>query len=161
MHPSVARARRGEAGFTLVEALAAMVILTFGIMAVTNLLLIAGSSNTVANRSTAVTMAASQQLETLKNLTWNTVGAGGLPRPAAGAKLGDITVDTPGFFADLHVSPTPVQSVPVHVRWEIRGIDQFTVYLRVRAEAIGRLGVRTRAEFTTFRVCSTPGVGTC
>ena len=43
----------GEAGFTLIEALVAMVVLTFGLMAVTNLMLVAASSNTVANQGTA------------------------------------------------------------------------------------------------------------
>ena len=45
--------RGAEAGFTLVEALVAVVVLVFGLMAVTNLLLVAASSNSVANQSTA------------------------------------------------------------------------------------------------------------
>jgi Tfp pilus assembly protein PilV len=40
-----------EAGFTLVEALFAMVILIFGLLAVTNLLIVGASSNSVANQS--------------------------------------------------------------------------------------------------------------
>lgn len=48
----------GEAGFTLVEALLAVVVLIFGLMAVTNLMLVAASSNSVANQGTpAVTSA--------------------------------------------------------------------------------------------------------
>ena len=50
------RAQR-EAGFTLIEALVAIVILAFGLMAVTNLLVVAAASNTVGNHSTAATTA--------------------------------------------------------------------------------------------------------
>ena len=46
-------ARRTEAGFTLIEALVAIIILSFGLIAVTNLMLVAASSNTVANQGTA------------------------------------------------------------------------------------------------------------
>src|SRR5204863_2278147 len=42
--------RGSEAGFTLVEALVAIVILVFGLIAVTNLMLVAASSNSVANQ---------------------------------------------------------------------------------------------------------------
>ncbi len=35
-----------EAGFTLIEALVAIVVLVFGLMAVTNLMIVAASSNT-------------------------------------------------------------------------------------------------------------------
>ena len=41
--------RSRESGFTLVETLVAIVVLVFGLMAVTNLMLVAATSNTVAN----------------------------------------------------------------------------------------------------------------
>ena len=49
-----------EAGFTLVEALCAIVILAFGLMAIANLMVVAATSNTVANQSTAATTLATQ-----------------------------------------------------------------------------------------------------
>ena len=48
--------RSRESGFTLVETLVAIVVLVFGLMAVTNLLLVAATSNTVANQSSAATV---------------------------------------------------------------------------------------------------------
>jgi prepilin-type N-terminal cleavage/methylation domain-containing protein len=163
--PANDAARRGQAGFTLIEALAAMVILTFGIMAVTNLLLIAGTSNTVAHRSTAATMAATRQMEILKSLTWGGAPPDGLTIPGVGVTQGDVDVDQAGFFADVRVSApgvgVPVPDTPVHVRWQITGIDAWTISIRVRAEALDRVGAtRTRAEFTTFRSCTT-GVAPC
>jgi len=63
---AASRARRSEAGFTLVEALVAIVVLIFGLMAVTNLLLVAASSNTVANQGTAAVTASTQAMDFLK-----------------------------------------------------------------------------------------------
>lgn len=165
MQTSATDARPGQAGFTLIEALAAMVILTFGLMAVTNLMLIAGTSNTVANRSSAATMAASRQLEILKSLTWAGAAPTGLNIPGVGVTQGDVETDQPGFWATVRVAPpgvgAPVPDTPVHVRWEVTGIDAWTVFIRVRAEALDSLGAqRTRAEFTTFRSCTT-GVAPC
>ena len=56
-------ARRGESGFTLVEALVAIVVLVFGLMAVTNLMLVAASSNSVANQGTAAVASATRIVE--------------------------------------------------------------------------------------------------
>jgi len=69
--------RRTEQGFTLIEALVAMVILIFGIAAVSNLMVIAGTSNTVANHSTATTSAATRQMELLESTRWNSLVPGG------------------------------------------------------------------------------------
>ncbi len=150
-----------EAGFTLIEALAAMVILTFGIMAVTNLMLIAGTSNSVANRSSSATLVATQQMEILKSLTWGGPAPTGLQIPAAGVTQGDLDTDVANFFAVVDAPDNGVADTPVRVRWAVTGVDAWTVYVRVRAEAVGRLGgPRTRAEFTTFRTCTT-GVAPC
>src|SRR5688572_2444174 len=74
--------RAQERGFTLVEALIAMVILVFGIIAVTNLLIVAASSNNVANQGTAATTAATEALERLKAQPFHTLTQGGDLDPA-------------------------------------------------------------------------------
>ena len=149
--------RPKEAGFTLVEALCAIVILVFGLMAITNLMLVAATSNTVANQSTAATNFASQQLEVLKALPFPP-GTGVAPVPTlpvvgTGVKVGDVDADTAGYFLD---PPPEVPGVgQVKVRWEITGVDGQTVFIRVRAEGTGALtGARSRAEFTVFRSCT-------
>jgi prepilin-type N-terminal cleavage/methylation domain-containing protein len=90
-----------EAGFTLVEVLISIVILVFGLVAVTNLFLVAGSSNMAANAGSAATAIASQQMEVLKALPFSDpqLAAGGLadPNPAnavAGYRL--LAVQIPG-----------------------------------------------------------------
>jgi type II secretory pathway pseudopilin PulG len=139
--------RRGEAGFTLVEALTAIVILSFGLMAVTNLLVVAASSNSVANQSTAAADMAARAMESLKLLPWND------PLLAVGGDVDSCvanycrTDDIPGVGR-------------IETRWEILVSDVRTRFIRVRSEGRGVLsGPRSRAEFTTFRACTMPQLG--
>lgn len=118
----------------------AMVILAFGLIAITNLMLVATTSNTVANQSTAATTIASQRMDSLKALGFANVGL------AAG---GNVTADAPNFFDDTLVRGVGV----IHTRWQITDVDATTKYIVVRSEGTGILaGPRSRAEFTTFRV---------
>jgi prepilin-type N-terminal cleavage/methylation domain-containing protein len=133
-------AARSQAGFTLVEALIAMVVLSFGLIAVTNLMLVAATSNSVANQSSAATSIASQQLELLKACKFTD------PQLTAG---GDLVNDAANFFTDTDV-PGVGQ---IHTRWQITNVDGTTKYIVVRSEGTGALaGPRSRAQFTTLRV---------
>lgn len=138
--------RNAQAGFTLVEALCAVVILSFGLMAVANLMIVAASSNSVANQSSAATALATAQLEQLKSVPFHL-----LPDPGAGGTLGNLDADDAGF--------SNFQTVPgvgdVRIRWTVTGIDGQARFIVVRAEGTGALsGARSRAEFTTFRTCT-------
>ncbi|PYQ04470.1 MAG: hypothetical protein DMF82_10555 [Acidobacteria bacterium] len=142
-------ASRSQAGFTLVEALVAIVILVFGLIAITNLMLVAASSNSVANQATAAATIAAQRLEQLKAIPW------GDARLAAG---GNVTSDVGGFFS------SPDDMVPgagqIHSRWEIVSVDPQVLFIRVRSEGTGALSVsRSRAEFTTLRACTSAALG--
>jgi type II secretory pathway pseudopilin PulG len=146
-----------EAGFTLVEALCAIVILAFGLMAIANLMVVAASSNTVANQSTAATTLASQQMEILKSIPFTTPGTA-VFNPAL-APGGDLEADVAGYFTN---PPPDVPGVgQIRVRWRVTGLaDPVTaatrgLFVEVRAEGMAPLaGVRSRAEFTTFRSCA-------
>jgi type II secretory pathway pseudopilin PulG len=129
-----------EAGFTLVEALIAIVILIFGMMAITNLMLVAASSNTVANQATAAATTATEQMEILKALPFANLVAGG-----------DVTADVSGFTRDSSLPGVGV----IHTRWVIASPDGQTRFIRVRSEGLSRLiATRSRAELTTFRTCT-------
>ena len=140
----------GEAGFTLVEALCAMVILSVGLIAVTNLLLVASTSNTTANQSTGATTLAAEQLEVLKALPF--ADANAIPNAALDAG-GDLDADQAGFFTD---PPAEIPGVgQIRVRWKIVDVDTQTKFISVRAESTALLiGARSRAEFTVFRSCT-------
>lgn len=129
-----------EQGFTLIEALFAIVILVFGLLAITNLMIVGASSNSVANQSTATTALASQELEQLKAVSFTTLAAGG-----------SITADANGDFRDDVIDGVG----PIHTRWQISAPNSQTFFIQVRSEPQGGLlKSRARAEFSTFRTCT-------
>jgi prepilin-type N-terminal cleavage/methylation domain-containing protein len=154
-----------EAGFTLVEALCAIVILAFGLMAVTNLLVVAAASNTVGNHSTAATTASSEIMERLKSRTFTSLAAGG-----------DVEAGTMGSISNCDETPPSVsecviggnfnarRTIPgigqIQSFWEIRQVDGQTLFIKVRSQSTAPLaGARSRAEFTTFRSCTATTIG--
>jgi type IV pilus assembly protein PilV len=156
-------ARDGEAGFTLVEALVAIVVLAFGLIAVTNLMVVAASSNSVANQSTAATTSASERMETLRNLPFATLagmaGSGSLTSNIGSTGPCATTLPTASFNCTEDLPGVGV----IQTRWAISippaGGTARLVLIQVRSEGTGVLArARSRAEFMTFRSCtdSTP-----
>ena len=161
----VRRAVSGESGFTLVEALCAIVVLAFGLMAVTNLLIVAAASNTVGNHSTAATTASSEIMERLKSRSFTTLTPGG-----------DVEAGTMGSISNCDETPpsttecvvpgnfNATRTIPgigqIRSFWEIRQVDGQTLFIKVRSQSTAALaGARSRAEFTTFRSCTSTTMG--
>ncbi len=152
--------RAAEAGFTLVEVLTAIVILVFGLIAVTNLLLVAASSNTVANQGTAATTSASRVLDRLKDSSFPVLAVGGsvatdtgTAGPCGGPAA--VAVNSPGALNNCDDDVPGVGRV--HTRWAVSTIPGTAraFFIQVRSEGTGALaGARTRAHFTTFRSCT-------
>jgi Tfp pilus assembly protein PilV len=157
-------ARRGQAGFTLVEALVAVVVLIFGLMTVTNLLLVAASSNTVANQGSAATASASQVLDILRSTPWDELAPGG-----------DLDVDTTSPSPDCRALPIPITNIyncddaiqgvgVIKTRWSVTaGVGTARlVQITVRSEGTGALAAgRSRAMFTTYRACTQSAPSSC
>jgi type II secretory pathway pseudopilin PulG len=153
--------RRGEQGFTLIEALIAMVILIVGIAAISNLMVVAGSSNAVANHTTAASAIAAQQMDLLKSRTFAQLGAGGTvavpPVHAAGHPPCGLASTAPGNF-NCDAVVTGVGTV--HVQWLITpalagAAPATTVFIELVAEPVApSVGRRSRASFTTFRTAN-------
>ncbi len=142
--------RDGEAGFTLIEALIAMVILVFGLIAVSNLLFVAASSNRVAGDSTAAANVAQQQLETLRALPYGTVDG-----QVGATQVAEQFVDGVGW---------------IDIEWDVLRVDpggpvppnpaplQQLLFINLRAESRNPVArARSRAEYTVFRACTLPG----
>jgi prepilin-type N-terminal cleavage/methylation domain-containing protein len=162
---------RSQSGFTLVEALVAIVILAFGLIAISNLFLVAGSSNQSANHMSATTAEAIETLEALKAIPFGSLVVGG-----------DLDNDLPAAcqpdcIANPELCPTQCvtsggynfyRAVPgvglVRTRWVIDNpipgaggapVCWITVRSETTAPVVGL--IRSRSEFTTFRTCTTTG----
>jgi type II secretory pathway pseudopilin PulG len=161
-----ANERRGQAGFTLVETLTAVVILIFGLMAVTNLLLVAASANTVANQGSAATASASQVMDVLRSTAWADIQnmSGG----------GNLDADATSPSPDCRALPNPLTAfncddvIPgvgvIKTRWTVTpGVGTVRLFqITVRSEGTGALSIgRSRATFTTFRTCTQSAPGSC
>jgi prepilin-type N-terminal cleavage/methylation domain-containing protein len=141
------KSNQDQAGFTLIEALLAMVILAFGLIAITNLMVVAASSNSVGNMSSAATALASQQIDLLKAQTYTNIVPGG-----------SLTADQAGYFRDDTIDGVGT----FKTRWQIVQIsgDQQSRFIRVRTEpASGLFRSRAMADFTTFRTCTSVASG--
>jgi len=158
-----------EAGFTLIEALIAIVVLVVGILAVVNLFVVASTSNAIGNHSTAATGQATETLERLKAIPFLNITAA-----MGGTTEGDLATDT-GSILNCVETTTATCVVPgnynlardvpgvgrIKTRWMIvrpgaGGPD--TLFIVVRSQSTAQLAsIRSRAEFTTFRTCTVAG----
>lgn len=139
---TAASSRNSEAGFTLSEALVATLILMFGLASIFNLMIVATTSNNVANRASAATLIASQQLEALRATPYSLLAI---------SPVDTIAAQTPGFFV-----VTDVEGVgQFETRWLVQTLTNANVmFLRVVTEPGGFRGRQARADMTTIRACT-------
>jgi len=139
------RARDHEQGFTLIEALIAVIILIVGLVAVAQLLAVAAASNSTANQTSAAAAVASQELERLQ-----TIPIGQLV-PTTGGLPADITVGCGGAAAAPDSDIAGVGRV--RTCWQITSLggSNPVFYIAVRSQALGPFSWLTRSEFSTFR----------
>jgi prepilin-type N-terminal cleavage/methylation domain-containing protein len=139
--------RRSEAGFTLIEALVAMVVLAVGITAVANLMVVGASSNSVGNALTGSAALASREVERLKAVPYELLLPGG-----------DLESDLAGFFRE-----DDVQGLGrIHTRWTVQAVagSNTVRFITVRSQGVGAMtGARSRAQFTVFRSCTSITIG--
>ena len=148
--------RPSEAGFTLVEALISIVVLVFGLIAVTNLLLVAATSNMVASQATAATTAASRVLDTLKTTSYENLVPGGNLNVVMSGGTPSCDAATPVLLAAFECRDDVAGVGLMHVRWVVTVAgDARLTFIEVRSEGQGVFAAgRTLADFTTLRSCT-------
>jgi type II secretory pathway pseudopilin PulG len=162
--------RTSESGFTLIEALIAIVVLVVGIVAIVNLFVVASTSNAVGNHSTVATGQATETLERLKSIPFLDLTAA-----MTGGTEGDLDADV--GIADCVEDPATSVSCVIpgnyNLARDVPGVGRIktrwmfvrpgaggpdTLYIVVRSQSTAKLaGIRSRSEYTTFRTCTVSG----
>lgn len=154
------KVRPAEAGFTLIEAMISVVVLVVGVVGVSNLMLVSASANKLAHAGTGAAAQATEVMERLKAIPFNSLTAGGSLTSDAGSALdcNDNSQDCAvgGNFNARRDIPGVGR---IRTRWRIVSIDSQTMFLTVRAQADTLLAAQTRAEYTTFRSCTATSQG--
>ncbi|HVO09609.1 MAG TPA: prepilin-type N-terminal cleavage/methylation domain-containing protein [Vicinamibacteria bacterium] len=165
------RRPQGQDGFTLVEVLTAMVVLIFGLMAISNLFALATSSNVVARQMTAATAQAADVMDRLKSVPFAGLTPGGaadntaLSTAASAAHTWtdsqpiEVSAGTPTAVNTYEADRNITGLGTIRVRWQIQQIDQQTVFIHVvAASAPALLQARSQVDLTTFRSCTSPAL---
>ena len=141
--------RSSEAGFSIMEALLATMILIFGLASIFNLMIMTTTSGTVANQASAATMLAARRLEMLRATRF----------AALGASPGDTLENQTAPFFEI----TDVEGVGrFETRWRIQTMgNNNSLFIQVRSQAQGFRGRQSRAEMTSVRTCTLGTTGGC
>jgi prepilin-type N-terminal cleavage/methylation domain-containing protein len=160
MRSNEARAR--ERGFTLIEVMVAIVILTVGLLSLAQMMVLATNSNTLSGRMTSSSALAREQLERLRAAPFYTDPFTRARNPAL-ADGGGLDRGEAGYVQLYDADGNPVAEKGLYeVRWQIRTIPTNLplemLEIRVRcAPAAGegdRFAVIGEARFTTYRTAN-------
>lgn len=154
----------GQAGFTLIETMIAIVVLVFGLIGVTNLFIVAASSNATANQVTAAATVASEQLDALRTAPFTLLVAGGTVGSTCPTCGNDDPYTPPVGEPGCPGKPNNhscTQLVPgvatVQVSWSVVATGPNT--LGITVEALPLTGLArgwSRVRLTTIRTCTAP-----
>jgi type II secretory pathway pseudopilin PulG len=146
-------APKSEAGFTLVETLITVVVLVFGLIAVSNLMFVSITSNSIANRASISTFLAAQKMEELRSISFDNAAL-------VDSDPTSLDSDFAGHFEDIDQDPGNGIPLRFKVRWRVQTVGAYGTSLKfiaVRSEGVGAMARLTRAEMTTFRSCTSAG----
>jgi prepilin-type N-terminal cleavage/methylation domain-containing protein len=159
------RTQRKDEGFSLIEVMVAIVILTVGLLSLAQMMVVATNSNSLSGRMTSCSALAKEQLERLKASPFytNPVGLVRNPILAAGGGADPTLSTTVGGYSQLYdPNGIPTNGAGMfEVRWRITDVPTALplamVQIQVRclaATGADQFSIIGEARFTTFRTAN-------
>ena len=140
-------------GFSLVEVMVAIIILTVGLLSLAQMMVVATNSNTLSGRMTSCSAIAKEQLERLKAAPFYTDPAALVRNPLLAAGNGQQMYDPDGLPTNagaLFVVNWVIADVPTALPLEMIKIDVTCSPVT----ATDQFAVIGNANFTTFRTAN-------
>jgi len=158
------RTQRKDEGFSLIEVMVAIVILTVGLLSLAQMMVVATHSNQLSGRMTSCSALAKEQLERLKAAPFYTNPAALTPNPILANGGGDLSATVGGYsqLYDPEGIPTAAAGM-FEVRWSIADANAAAALplamkrIQVRclaATGVDQFSVIGEARFTTFRTAN-------
>ena len=155
--------RTGEHGFTLIEVMVSIVILTVGLLSLAQMMVLATNANTVSGRMTSSSALAKEQLERLKATPFYSDPTT-LTRTVALQDGGDVDSTIAGYveYYDVDGQLAVAAAAMFEVRWEIQTVPSNLPLqmVRIRVRCLPAAGMQDQfavigeARFTTFRAAN-------
>ena len=156
------RSLRDERGFSLIEVMVAIVILTVGLLSLAQMMVLSTNANTLSGRMTSCAALAKEQLERLKAAPFYTTPP--TVRNPMFNPGGDVNNTVAGYsqFYDADGLPSAAGNALFETRWQVTDVATPLPLqmIQIQMRCLPAAGMRDQfavigeARFTTFRTAN-------